>query len=71
MNSDMKGKIKDVHFIFPNALSIPVEKIEVLETLIKKELTLQFKIDHRNKDAIFMSSSWNVKFEPMREKRKK
>ena len=71
MDSDMKGKINDVLFIFPNALSIPVEKIEVLETLIKKELTLQFKIDHRNKDAFFMSSSWNVKFEPMREKRKK
>ena len=71
MNSDMKGKINDVVFVFPNALSIPIERIEALETLIKKEFTLQFKIDHRNKDAFFMSSSWNVKFEPMREKRKK
>ena len=70
MYSDMKGKINDVVFVFPNALSIPVEKIEVLETLIKKEFTLQFKIDHRNKDAVFMFSSWTVKFEPMREKRR-
>ena len=71
MKSDMKGVIKDVVFIFPNGLSIPVEKIEALETLIKKELRLQFKIDHRNKDAVYMEQSWTVKFEPMREKRKK
>ena len=71
MRSDMKGKINDVLFIFPNALSIPVEKIEALETLIKKEITLQFKIDHRNKDAVYMQQSWTAKFEPMREKRKK
>ena len=71
MHSDMKGKIKDVVFILPNALSIPVEKIEVLETLIKKEITLQFKIDHRNKDAVYMSRLWHGQFEPMREKRKK
>ncbi len=71
MRSDMKGKINDVLFIFPNGLSIPVEKIEALETLIKKELRLQFKIDHRNKDAVYMQQSWTAKFEPMREKRKK
>ena len=71
MRSDMKGKIKDIVFGFPNALSIPIEKIETLEALIKKELTLQFKIDHRNKDAVYMSRLWYVQFEPMREKRKK
>ena len=71
MDSDMKGKINDVVFVFPNALSIPIERIEALETLIKKEFTLQFKIDHRNKDAVFMSCLCHVKFEPMREKRKK
>ena len=71
MDSDMKGEIKDVVFVFPNALSIPIEKIEALEALIKKEFTLQFKIDHRNKDAVFMFSSWRLDFEPMREKRRK
>ena len=71
MRSDMKGKIKDVVFVLPNALSIPIEKIQALETLIKKEFTLQFKIDHRNKDAVYMVRDWSVEFEPMREKRRK
>ena len=69
IRSDMRGIIKDVTFVFPAAINFPIDKIEVLETFIKKELKLNFKINHTNQNANFMSMNYGVEFEPMRQKR--
>jgi hypothetical protein len=67
--SDMQGNIRDVTFSLPSGISIPIELIEQLEAYIKNEMKLQFKIDHRNKDANYMSITTGIEFEPMRKAR--
>jgi hypothetical protein len=69
MFSDMQGNIKDVEFGIPTGISIPIEVIEQLETFVKKEMKLHFKINHTNQNANYMVHSYGIEFEPMRKAR--
>lgn len=68
--SDMQGNIKDMELSIPNAVSIPIEVIEQLEIYVKKNMKLQFKITHINRNANYMFRYIGLELEPMRKARK-
>lgn len=69
LRSDLTGVIKDVYFYFPIYLEFAVEDIELFEKEIKRKFKLNFVIDQRNKNALYMSTIITVPLQPIREKR--
>ena len=67
--SDMEGNIKEVEFIFPANLIIPIEVIDQFEQDIINTFQVHFQINKVNRNALYMNAPGIVYLDPIREKR--